>query len=177
LTESPTVDVGVLLRAHGTAGEAHLRVDPEALLGVGSQCMLHPRRAGLSPLSIHIQSMRPMGVDKLVRLEGFATRESLLPYHGARLRIPRDRLPAAPPGEFYLWELTGAQVLDEAGQPLGKVVHLTDNGAQPLLAIQVPTDPPERQRLIPAMPPFLQHFDRLAHCLHVCLPEAYWEDA
>ncbi len=171
------IDVGVLMHAHGVTGEARLRLDPAVPIEVGSEISLQPRQPAASSFILRVKTLRSHGDDYLVRFDALGSRESLQPLHGARLRWPRAALPAAPVGEFYLWELLGASVEDEAAGLLGRVDHLSDNGAQPLLAVQAPGDLPGRQRLVPLVAPFIGRFDRDLHVLHLRLPAGLWEDA
>jgi 16S rRNA processing protein RimM len=84
---------------------------------------------------------------------------------GAQIFIPRDALPEPEAGEVYQADLEGLQVLNTAGEPLGKVSHLFDNGAHDVL---VARDETGRQRLIPyVFGRFVKSVDLDAGCIVV----------
>lgn len=43
---------------------------------------------------------------------------------GAELTVPRASLPPAEEGSYYVFELVGLEVVDEAGEPLGRVTDV-----------------------------------------------------
>jgi 16S rRNA processing protein RimM len=65
---------------------------------------------------------------------------------GKRIWVRRDALPELEPGEFYQTDLEGLQVVNQAGDDLGRVTHVFDNGAHDVL---VTRDEAGRERLIP----------------------------
>ncbi len=65
---------------------------------------------------------------------------------GARIWVSRDALPELESGEYYQTDLEGLQVVNEAGEDLGRVTHMFDNGAHDVL---VTRDEAGRERLIP----------------------------
>ena len=79
-------------------------------------------------------------------LPGVTDRDAAATWIGARIWIPRESLPETEAGEFYQTDLEGLQVVNEAGEELGRVTHLFDNGAHDVL---VTRDEAGRERLIP----------------------------
>ncbi|MGH8151799.1 MAG: ribosome maturation factor RimM [Rhodanobacteraceae bacterium] len=79
-------------------------------------------------------------------LRGVADRDAAALLAGTRIWVPRDALPALEAGEFYRTDLEGLQVVNGAGDDLGRVSHLFDNGAHTVL---VTRDDAGRERLIP----------------------------
>ena len=79
-------------------------------------------------------------------LPGVTDRDAAAKWIGARIWVPREALPELEPGEFYQTDLEGLQVVNEAGDDLGRVTHLFDNGAHDVL---VTRDEAGRERLIP----------------------------
>jgi 16S rRNA processing protein RimM len=63
---------------------------------------------------------------------------------GAEIWIPRSRLPAPKPGEYYWVDLEGLQVTNLEGVDLGTVSHVFNTGANDILSVTG-----ERERLIP----------------------------
>ena len=72
------------------------------------------------------------------RLSGVASKEAADALRGARLYVPRERLPALPDDEFYHADLIGLEVVDTGGAALGRVRAVLDHGAGDLLEIAAP---------------------------------------
>jgi 16S rRNA processing protein RimM len=89
---------------------------------------------------------RAQGRGLVATLEGTDDRDAAKGLVGARIWIPRAALPEPEQGECYRTDLEGLQVVNTAGERLGKVTHLFDNGAHPVL---VTRDEAGRERLIP----------------------------
>jgi 16S rRNA processing protein RimM len=55
---------------------------------------------------------------------------------GADIEVGRERLPEAPAGEYYWFDLEGLAVVNVEGTALGVVDALTSNGAQDVLVVK-----------------------------------------
>lgn len=82
----------------------------------------------------------------IAMLPGITDRDAASIWIGARIWVSREALPEPESGEFYQTDLEGLQVVNEAGDDLGRVSHLFDNGAHEVL---VTRDEAGRERLIP----------------------------
>jgi len=75
---------------------------------------------------------------------------------GAEIQVERSALPKAEPGSWYWDDLVGLAVISNAGEPLGRVVSVTENGAQDVLVLE----DGGRERLIPfVVGPIIQSVD------------------
>jgi 16S rRNA processing protein RimM len=75
---------------------------------------------------------------------------------GAEIQVERSALPKAPPGSYYWDDLVGLEVVSKAGEPLGRVASVMDNGAQDVLVLEHG----EQERLIPfVVGPIVQSVD------------------
>ncbi len=75
---------------------------------------------------------------------------------GAEIQVERSELPKAEPGSWYWDDLVGLAVFSNAGEPLGRVVSVTENGAQDVLVLE----DGGRERLIPfVVGPIIQSVD------------------
>jgi 16S rRNA processing protein RimM len=72
------------------------------------------------------------------RLSGVASKEAADALRGARLYVPRDRLPGLPDDEFYHADLIDLEVFDTGGTALGRVRAVLNHGASDLLEIVMP---------------------------------------
>jgi 16S rRNA processing protein RimM len=79
-------------------------------------------------------------------LPGVPDRDAAVTLIGASIWIAREALPELESGEYYQTDLEGLQVVNEAGEDLGRVTHLFDNGAHDVLVMR---DEAGRERLIP----------------------------
>lgn len=117
--------------AHGTGGEVRLRpftTRAEDIAAYG------PLQAG-DGRNFEIISLRP-GKDFLVaRLKGVSDRTAAEQLCNTDLYVPRERLPAPGPDEFYHADLIGLRAEDTAGRAIGAVVAVHNFGAGDILEI------------------------------------------
>jgi len=92
----------------------------------------------------------------LAELQGLTTRESVLPWRGADVGVPRAALPRVQTGEVYWSDLIGMDVVNRAGDALGKVAGLVDTGVHPVLQVEGN----DRERLIPLVPAYVDTVDQ-----------------
>lgn len=78
------------------------------------------------------------------QLPGVDDRDAAEALKGAEVWVPRSRLPAPKPGEYYWVDLEGLSVVTTEGVPLGTVSHLFATGANDVMVVSG-----ERERLIP----------------------------
>jgi len=77
-------------------------------------------------------------------LPGIDDRDAAEALTGAEIWIPRSRLPAPKPGEYYWVDLEGLKVRNLENIELGIVSHVFNTGANDILSVTG-----ERERLIP----------------------------
>ncbi|MES1158163.1 MAG: ribosome maturation factor RimM [Haliangium ochraceum] len=143
-----TLPIGVLGRPHGVAGEIFLRpydhggdaVEQLSEILVGRDGAWQTRR---------LVSWRRVNDGYLVRLDGVADREGAAALTLSEVRAIRAALPPLGPGEFYVEDVPGLAVEDEAGRPLGTVQGTFWSGAHDIATV-VASDGTER--LIPLVP-------------------------
>lgn len=69
-------------------------------------------------------------------IEGVADRDAAAALRGTRLYIDRAALPPTEEEEYYHADLLGLEVVDQAGQPLGRVRAIYDFGAGDVIEVQ-----------------------------------------
>lgn len=94
---------------------------------------------------LEVVEARAHGKGVVVRFAGFDDRDQARALLGAEIAIAREQLPPPAPGEYYWADLEGLQVVTVEGQPLGRVDHLFETGANDVLVVK----DQERERLIP----------------------------
>ncbi|MBI1834527.1 MAG: ribosome maturation factor RimM [Burkholderiales bacterium] len=114
--------------------------------------------AGQSGREVKRMSSKVHGEDIVARLSDVEDRNAAEALKGTVVKISRALFPALPEGEFYWVDLLGLTVQNLAGESLGVVRAMMDNGAQSILRV-AQADVPEtellkHERLIP----FVDHF-------------------
>ena len=129
------VVLGRLADPYGLRGWLKLYVfadDPEAWAEMPVWWMAREgepwREIGLKSLKIH-------GDGVVVLLEGIDDRTAAEAMKGVLVGAPREALPQTGEDEFYWADLIGLDVINKAGEPLGKVVGLLETGANDVLRV------------------------------------------
>jgi len=133
---TPLTDVllteGVLAGSHGVRGELKLRVltdQPDHLATVKHVFVGEP------PKPMRLLGVREHGDLLLIRLEGITTPEQAKELSGKTVKIRATDARPLEDGEYFLFQLIGLAVEDEAGTPVGTVSDLIETGAHDVLVI------------------------------------------
>lgn len=164
------IEIGVVTRAHGLAGLVRVKVftaDPEVLQRLRRVVLRLPDGREEERELLRVQP-GSKGLP-VVELDHCAHRDQAEALQGALLLAPRDELPPLESGEFYLADTVGCPAETPDGEPLGTVVEIGDNGAQPLLLIRRD----RRIHNVPAVAPFITDFD--GQRLVLDLPDGLWD--
>lgn len=128
--------IGTLGAPHGVAGELRLHVssdDPEHMRTI-TRVFLDGERQPRRVLGLRLH-----GGDALIRLEGVTSPEEARMLRGRVIRIAGTDARPLGPGEFFLYQLIGLRVVDDAGAELGIVTDLLETGANDVFVV-APTD-------------------------------------
>jgi 16S rRNA processing protein RimM len=98
---------------------------------------------------------RPHGKAFVVRLEGIGDRDAAVALGRPELWVDRQELPVLKKGEHYQGDLVGLEVVNLAGEVLGRLDHFLDLPANPVMVVVG-----ERERWLPAGPGCLLRVDR-----------------
>lgn len=138
------IKLGFVANPHGIKGEAELRLinpDPnESVLDDEMKVWLYPSSAK-SKLNKEgeqwmIQKLR-FGNKVICQFEGIKDRthlESLIPFE---IFLEREAFPETDEDEVYLVDLVDMDVVNEAGEVIGKLESFSDNGMQYLFNVRV----------------------------------------
>jgi 16S rRNA processing protein RimM len=118
--------------AHGTAGEVRLwpftaRAESVAAYG--------PLQTADGTQTFEIEAFRQAKDFLVIRLKGVTDRVAAERLRNVDLYVPRERLPAPEPDEFYHSDLIGLEAQDTAGKPIGVVVAVHNFGAGDILEL------------------------------------------
>ncbi|MEI7969000.1 MAG: ribosome maturation factor RimM [Betaproteobacteria bacterium] len=103
---------------------------------------------------VRVESAKVHGQVVLAKLEELGTPEQVVALGKVDVAVPRKALPPAADGEYYWADLVGMAVVNLAGESLGTVDSLMDNGAQSILVVRG-----ERERLIPFVESIVRRVD------------------
>jgi 16S rRNA processing protein RimM len=118
--------------AHGTGGEVRLwpfTAQAEAVAAYG------PLQTADGTRAFEIEALRPAKNFLVARLKGVTDRAAAERLCNTALYVPRERLPALEPEEFYHADLIGLRAEDTAGRAIGRVVAVHNFGAGDILEI------------------------------------------
>jgi 16S rRNA processing protein RimM len=117
------VSVGRVGKSHGLDGSFVVEDASEAAerFAVGAELLV-----GGEPAQV-VAAKRARG-RPVIRLDRKADR-------GAALEVPRDSLPEPDEGSYYVFQLIGAEVVEEGGAPLGRVTDVAPGVANDVLEL------------------------------------------
>ncbi|HEX9735008.1 MAG TPA: ribosome maturation factor RimM [Thermoanaerobaculia bacterium] len=171
--EAETVLVGYLVRPHGVRGELKIEIhsDNPERFAPGSELLLRaPRRepgqARRPPRTVTVTSFRPVRGGGLIAFAGCEDRDAAEELRGGRLEVELARIPAAPPGCYYHYELVGCRCFEVLEGELGEVAELLEDGGGHLLRIRRGG----RDLLVPFVDAFLERVDVAARRIDLRLP-------
>ena len=98
---------------------------------------------------------KPHGKGLVVRLEGIDDRDEAITLAKTELWVDRTALPALAAGEHYQADLIGLEVVNLAGELLGRIDHFLDMPASPVMVVMG-----DKERWLPAGPGQILRVDR-----------------
>jgi 16S rRNA processing protein RimM len=146
MSDERHVLLGRIVGVHGVRGAVKVESFTEPRLAIfGYRPWLLERDAGKFETVAEVHG-HAQGKGIVAALAGIGDRDAAAARIGARIWVSRKVLPAPEAGEVYQTDLEGLQVVNEAGEDLGRASHFFDNGAH---AVLVTRDAAGRERLIP----------------------------
>lgn len=118
--------------AHGTGGEVRLwpfTARAEAVAAYG------PLQTADGTRTFEIEALRPAKDFLVARLKGVTDRAAAERLRNTDLYVPRERLPATEPDEFYYTDLIGLEAQDMTGKAIGVVIAVHNFGAGDILEV------------------------------------------
>ena len=115
-----------------------------------------------------VESARRHSATVIAKLAGVDSREQALALKGQEVSVPREALPEAGEGHYYLADLLGLEVVNAKGERLGVVRQWLTNGPQDVMEVTG-----DRVRLLPWVPAVVKRVDLEAKRIEVAW-EADW---
>ena len=138
--------VGAVVGTHGLFGELRVRLmtdDPDHFFSL-ERILLGEER-----VPYEIESVRPHRGGALVQLRGVEELDTAESLRGAVLRIPGSEARPLGENEYFLYQVVGIQVRNEAGDELGTVTDLIETGANLVFVV---TSSDGKEELYPSIP-------------------------
>jgi 16S rRNA processing protein RimM len=160
--------VGVVSGAHGVEGEMKVRLttdDPEHLLTIKRIYV------GDAQEAVRHRGLRLHQGTALLRLPGVTTPEQAKGMTGTPIRIAGGDARPLEPNEYYLYQVVGIVVRDEAGNRLGTVIDILETGANDVFVVR-PEDG-SADVLLPSIPDVVVDL-RPEDGVMVVRPLTYW---
>jgi 16S rRNA processing protein RimM len=130
---SARVCLGAFAGAHGVKGAAKVRTFTQTERAVAEYGPVQSEDGGRWFTLSFIRVLRP-GI-AIVSAPEISSREDAAALAGVRIYVDRAALPAAGADEFYMEDLVGLLVIDEAGAKLGLIVGVHNFGAGDIVEI------------------------------------------
>ncbi len=124
--------LGIIAGAHGVRGDVRVRSFTEAPEDIFSY---GPLLSDDRDVLLEAKSVKPAKDHFIVTPKAPRSKEDWDGLKGARLHVPRSRLPAPDDDEFYIEDLVGLDAVSRDGSAIGKVKAVHDFGAGDLLEI------------------------------------------
>jgi 16S rRNA processing protein RimM len=159
--------IGRITKPHGVRGEVRvaLYTDVPERFGWLEAAYLSADEwdDDLSPTGVEYARLH--GDVVLLKLAGYDDREAAQALRNLWVQVPVDEAVPLEEGEYYLFQLLGLDVVETAGEPLGKVVDILETGAHNVLVVKG-----ERgEVLLPDIPDVIQTIDFDANQITVTL--------
>lgn len=119
-----------------------------------------------------IASLRMHGPMALITLDGVRTPEEGAKLRGSTVRIAGEDARPLEPGEFFIYQVIGIDVLAEDGTRIGQVADYVQTGANDVVVVR---DDAGKEQLFPNLPEVILELDPAGRRM-VVRPLRYWDD-
>lgn len=130
------IEIGRVIKPHGLAGEVKVRLHWEESDALDNVEAVIVRREGRADAEITIESLRGSSNGLLLKLAGHDDRDAAEELRGAALLVAREALGSLEPGEFFLCDLVGAEVLGPDGA-VGRVVEVRSHPTADAIVVRL----------------------------------------
>jgi 16S rRNA processing protein RimM len=157
--------IGFIRRPHGVQGEMimDLHTDFPERIKPGRKVLVGEKRQPLT-----FDTVRPHGDSLLVSFRGVDTPEDAGRFRNQWVYVKSSDVPPLPEGQYYQYELIGLDVVDENGNPLGKLAEILETGANDVYVVR---DEAGKEILLPVIPSVVLNRDMERRILTVHLLE------
>ncbi len=166
------IALGVIRKAHGVRGEASVEAWTDSLerfTALTAVTLVSPDETSTRPATV--EAVRLHAGRALVKLAGIDSPEEVQTFRNWTIEIPEEAARKLEPDEYFLHDLVGLTLVDNAGNERGKVVGVEETGGGLLLVVQGP-----KQRFdVPFATEICTKIDLASKTITVELPEGLEE--
>ena len=157
--------IGYLRRPHGIHGEIimDLHTDFPDRIKSGRQIFIGDKHRPET-----FGGVREHGDGVLVKFRGIETPEDVGRFRNQWVYVKASEVPPLPEGKYYQYEIIGLNVIDDSGNPLGKLEEILETGANDVYIVR---DESGKEILLPAIPSVILDLDMGRRILKVHLLE------
>ena len=161
MEKSAFIEAGRIVNTHGVQGEVKIEVwlDSPRFFTTFKRLVLDTGEER------KVLSARAHKGFVIAKLEGAADVNAAMRLKGRNVSVRREDA-ALPRGAFFLQDIIGAKVVDEAGNEVGKLAEVMETPASNIYVVRG-----EAEHLIPAVPEFIKKTDADAGVITVHLIE------
>lgn len=143
------LETGEIVNTHGIAGEVKLLPWSDR-----AEFLLDFKTLYVDGRPLEVQTIRVHKNALLVRFSGYEDVDAAMALKGKRVSIARRDAKLAP-GQFFLADLIGLTVRDEAGETVGTLTEVLTPSIQNIYVVEGPGG----THMIPAVPEFIKRVD------------------
>ena len=160
------IAVAKILSPHGVRGEVKLLplTDFPHRFAQTEYLLLADRR------KLYLESVRIQKNAIVVKFRGMDIPEDWIPFRNKELYVTEDDLMPLPPGQYYIHQIVGLEVIDEQGKNIGRIVDVLQTGSNDVYVVKTPEG---KELLLAAIESVIREIDIAAGRMSVILPE-YW---
>ena len=161
--ESIYLAIGFLRRPHGLQGEIimDLHTDFPDRIKSGRKIYIGDHHEAVT-----FDTARTNGDSMLISFRGYDTPEAVGRFRNQWVYVKSKEVPPLPEGQHYKYELIDLDVIDDNGNPLGKLTEILETGANDVYIVR---DETGKEILLPAIPSVILNVDRVAKQITVHL--------
>jgi 16S rRNA processing protein RimM len=151
--ESIYLAIGYLRRPHGVSGEIIMDVHTDFPDRIKSGRKIY---IGDKHESATFDTVRVHGDSLLISLRGYDTPEAVGRFRNQWVHVKSKDVPPLPEGKHYKYEFVDLEVIDDQGNPLGRIAEILETGANDVYVVR---DEAGKEILLPAIPSVVLEVD------------------
>jgi 16S rRNA processing protein RimM len=151
--ESIYLAIGYLRRPHGVSGEIIMDVHTDFPDRIKSGRKIY---IGDKHESATFDTVRVHGDSLLISLRGYDTPEAVGRFRNQWVHVKAKDVPPLPEGQHYKYEIVDLEVIDDQGNPLGRIAEILETGANDVYVVR---DEAGKEILLPAIPSVILEVD------------------
>lgn len=163
--------VGVITATHGIRGEVKVfptTDDPERFKKL-KHCMIMAKRENLE---LEVQSVKFFKQFVILKFKGYDSINDIEQFVKKDLMVTRENAVKCEPGEYFICDLIGLDVITDTGKHLGKLTEVLETGANNVYEV---TTPDNKTVLIPVIDQCILAHDMTAKTVTVHLLDGLLE--